>query len=208
MNSIVDTTPFYKRLAYNLLSLSLLGLVLYVGQGILKPVFFAILLSVLLLPLVNFFRRNKLNRFFSILITLVLASTTIVAVLYFISRQVLSFIDDFDGMQKRLDELYSSLQLWVKDEFGVTIAKQDEYIHNTGEKLDASKIAGRTFVSVTEMLSYLVFLPIYTFLILYYKDLIKRFLIAVFSTSNEDKVREILDESRSVSHRIYYWVID
>lgn len=201
MNSIVDTTPFYKRLAYNLLSLSLLGLVLYVGQGILKPVFFAILLSVLLLPLVNFFRRNKLNRFFSILITLVLASTTIVAVLYFISRQVLSFIDDFDGMQKRLDELYSSLQLWVKDEFGVTIAKQDEYIHNTGEKLDASKIAGRTFVSVTEMLSYLVFLPIYTFLILYYKDLIKRFLIAVFSTSNEDKVREILDESRSVSHR-------
>jgi predicted PurR-regulated permease PerM len=132
---------------------------------------------------------------------MVLSSVVILAILYFISRQVFSFLDDFDGIQKRLDDLYSSLQIWIKDEFGVTIAKQDEYVHNTGEKLDTSKIVGRTFVSLTGMLSYLVFLPIYTFLILYYKDLIKTFLIAAFSTSNEDKVRDILDESRSISHR-------
>lgn len=201
MSSLVDTTPFYKKLAYNLLSLCLLGAVLYVGQDILKPVFFSILLSVLLLPVVNFFRRIKFNRFFSILITLALSSIAILAILYFISRQVFSFLDDLEGIQKRLDDLYSSLQHWVKDEFGVTIAKQDEYIQNTGEKLDTSKIVGRTFVSLTGVLSYFVFLPIYTFLILYYKDLIKKFLIAAFSVSNEDKVQEILGESRSVSHR-------
>jgi predicted PurR-regulated permease PerM len=201
MDGIADTTPFYKRLAYNLLSLTLLGVVLYVGHDILKPLFFAILLSVLLLPVVHFFRRIKFNRIFSILITLVLSSAAILAVLYFISRQVFNFLDDFDGIQKRLDALYYSLQHWVKDEFGVTIARQDEYIHDTGEKLDTSRIVGRTFVSLTGLLSYFVFLPIYTFLILYYKDLIKKFIIAAFSTNNEDKVREILGESRAVSHR-------
>ena len=201
MNRIVDTTPFYKRFTYILVSLSLLGAILYIGQGILKPVLFAILLSVLLLPVVNFFRRIKLNRFVSILITLLISSAAILGILYFISRQVFSFLDDFDGIQKRLDVLYTSLQLWVKNEFGVTIAKQDEYIHDTGEKLDTSRIVGRTFVSITAVLSYLVFLPIYTFLILYYKDLIKKFLIAAFSTTSQNKVREILLESRSVSHR-------
>lgn len=201
MNTVIDTTPFYKRLAFNLLSLLILGVVLYLAQGILKPLFFAILLSVLLLPVTNFFRSIKFNRLFSILITLILSSIIILTILYFLSRQVFNFLDDFENIQKRLDALYYSLQQWVKSEFGVTILRQDEYIHSTGERMDASKIVGRTFVSLTEMMSYVVLLPIYTFLILYYKDLIKNFLIAVFKSSNEDNVRDILSESRIVSQQ-------
>lgn len=201
MNTSLDTTPYYKRLSFNLLNLSILGAVLYFGQNILEPFFFAILISVLLLPVVNFFRRIKFNRLFSILITLVLASILIVAIIYFLSRQVFSFLDDFESIQERLDALYFSLQQWVKNEFGVTIARQKEYIHSTGQRLDTSEIVSRTFLSLTGVLSYLVFLPITTFLILYYKDLIKKFIIAVFSRSNEDKVREILSEARAVSHQ-------
>ena len=36
---------------------------------------------------------------------------------------------------------------------------------------------------------------------LYYKDLIKKFIVAAFNISSENKVREILSESRSVSHQ-------
>lgn len=121
MNTVIDTTPFYKRLAFNLLSLLILGVVLYLAQGILKPLFFAILLSVLLLPVTNFFRSIKFNRLFSILITLILSSIIILTILYFLSRQVFNFLDDFENIQKRLDALYYSLQQWVKSEFGVTI---------------------------------------------------------------------------------------
>ena len=129
MSIIVDTTPFYKRLAFILVSLSILGVIVYVAQGILKPLFFAILLSVLLLPVTNFFRRRKINKLFSILITIVLSSIVILAIVYFMSRQVFSFLDDFEKVQGRLDSLFNSLQQWVKREFGVTIAVQDEYIH-------------------------------------------------------------------------------
>ncbi len=200
MNGIVDTTPFYKRLTYILVSLSILSTIFYVGQDILKPFVFAILLSVLLLPVVNFFQRRKIKRLFSILITLILSSIVILAILYFLSRQVFNFFQDFESIQKRFDPLFDSLQQWVKREFGVTIARQDAYIQSTGEQMDASKIVGRTFMSVTGILSYFVFLPVYTFLMLYYKDLIKKFIVAAFSISNENKVHEILSESRSVSH--------
>ena len=201
MSAVVDTTPFYKRLAFNLLSLSILGVILYVGQGILIPLLFAILLSVLLLPVVSFFRRKKFNRIFSILIPMILSLIVIFAIVYFLSRQVINFLEDFDKIEARLDTLFDSLQHWVKREFGVTITKQNQYIQDTEEKMDAARIVGRTFVSLTGVLSYVVFLPIYTFLILYYKELIKQFLIAVFHNSYEANVREILYESRAISQR-------
>ena len=199
MTEVVDTTPFYKRLAYNLLSLSILGIALYIAQGILIPLLFAILLSVLLLPAVGFFRRKKFNRVFSILVPMFLALIIIFAIVYFLSRQVSNFLDDFDKIQDRLDSLYYSLQHWVKREFGVTITKQNQVIRDTGQKLNAADIVSSTFVSLTGLLSYLVFLPIYTFLILYYKDLIKQFLISVFHNRHEANVREILFESRGIS---------
>src|SRR5258706_11248571 len=172
MSAVVDTTPFYKRLAYNLLSLSILGVVLYLGQGILIPLFFAILLSVLLLPAIGFFRRMKVNRIFSILIPMILSLILIFAIVYFLSRQVSDFLDDSDKIQERLDALYWSLYDWGRSEFGVTFTKQNQVIYDTGQKMNAADIVWRTLLSLTSILSYVVFLPIYTFLILYYKDLI------------------------------------
>lgn len=201
MNAIVDITPYYKRLAFILVSLSIVGATVYLAQGILKPLFLAILLSVLLLPVTNFFRRLKFNKLLAILITMILASIVILAVVYFVSRQIFRFLDDIEKVQGRFDALFNSLQQWVKLEFGVTIASQDEYIHSTGQRMDPTKIMGQTFVSLTGILPYFIFIPTYTFLILYYKDLIKKFLVAAFSVSSEEKVREILSVSRSVSHQ-------
>lgn len=201
MNAIVDTTPYYKRLAFILVSLSIVGATVYIAQGILKPLFLAILLSVLLLPATNLFRRLKFNKLLAILITMILASIVILAVVYFVSRQIFRFLDDIEKVQGRLDALFKSLQQWVKLEFGVTIASQDEYIHSTGQRMDPTKIMGQTFVSLTGILPYFIFIPTYTFLILYYKDLIKKFLVTAFSVNSEEKVREILSVSRSISHQ-------
>jgi predicted PurR-regulated permease PerM len=143
----------------------------------------------------------KVNRVFSILIPMILSLILIFAIVYFLSRQVSDFLDDSDKIQERLDALYWSLQHWVRSEFGVTITKQNQVIYDTGQKMNAADIVGRTFLSLTSILSYLVFLPIYTFLILYYKDLIKQFLIAAFHNSYEANVREILFESRAISQK-------
>jgi len=201
MSAVVDTTPFYRRLAFNLVSLSIIGGGLYIGQGILVPLLFAILLSVLLLPVISLFRRIKFNRIFSILVPMILSLLVIFTIVYFMSSQVSNFLDDYDKIQERLDALYWSLQHWVKREFGVTITQQNQVIHDTGQKMNAVDIVGRTFLSLTSALAYLFFLPIYTFLVLYYKELIKQFLIAVFHNSYEARVREILYESRVISQR-------
>ena len=201
MSNVVDRTPFYKSLSFNLLSLGLLILLLYVSQGILVPLMFAVLLASLLLPVTRFLERVGIHRVVSILLSLSLSIIILGSILYFLASQIANFLDDLPTISDRLDKVANLVQTWVYDTFNVGIRKQNQYLSETGFKTKASGAAllGQTFVTLTQALSYMVLLPVYTFLILYYKDLIKKFLVDVFKNSSEDEVREILNESQSVA---------
>jgi predicted PurR-regulated permease PerM len=198
---MVTTIPFYKKLSLCLLSIALIILLLYVAQGILIPIFIAVLLATLLLPVVQFLQRHKFNRLFSIIVTILMAVLVMAVVVYFLSSQIINFFDDWPAIKERFTELIASLKVWVKENFHVAIRKQEQYIKETTKSVETSAggIVGQTFLSLTEMLSLIVLLPIYTFLFLYYRHLIKRFLIAVFKDSAEEKVQDILHESQTVS---------
>jgi len=46
-----------------------------------------------------------------------------------------------------------------------------------------------------------VFLPVYTFLMLFYKDHIKKFLVSVFKNGSEEQVRDVIYESRTIGQQ-------
>jgi predicted PurR-regulated permease PerM len=190
-----DTTPYYQKISYNLITLGLLTTLLYYGQSILIPLFFSILLATLLLPVTNFLQRKRFPK--------VLAIILCTGIVYFLSRQVSNFLADADAIKKRFQELADQLQQWVDSTFDVSERKQDQYIKDTTKKLEDSGagIVGQTVLTITGALSYVVFLPVYTFLILFYKDLIKRFLISVFKNGSEEQVQEVLYESRTIGQQ-------
>lgn len=201
MSTLVDPTPFYKRLSFNLLSIGLIVLLLYIGQEILVPFFFAILLASMLLPVITFLERKGLHRTFAIMLGIFFSFIIISAILYFLVTQIANFLDDLPSIQERLGNLSTIIQKWVRESFSVTIRKQNQYINESTLKMKDSGavILQKTFVTITEVLSYMVLLPIYTFLILYYRGMIKKFLVSVFKNSSEEEVREILNESQVVS---------
>ena len=56
------SNPFYIKLSLILLMLSLIALIIFIGQDIIIPLAFAILIAVLLLPLNNFLERKGVSR--------------------------------------------------------------------------------------------------------------------------------------------------
>lgn len=198
-----DATPFYKKLSFNLISLALLTTLLYLGQSILIPLFFSILLATLLLPVTNFLQRRRFPKALSIILCIVVTFLLIAGILYFLSHQVANFLEDADTIKKRFEELAEKAQQWIDSTFNVSERKQAQYIKDTTKKLEDSGagIVGKTVLTITGALSYVVFLPVYTFLILYYKDLIKKFLIGVFRNGDEKKIETVLFESRSVGQQ-------
>ena len=193
--------PFYKRLSLNLISLALLGALLYVGQNIIVPLLFSILLATLLLPVTRFlYVRLKFPNVLSIIVSILVSLLLIVGVIYLLSRQVSLFLEDSDAIKDRFAELVSSFQGWVDDTFHVNNSAQRQYVKDTMKDVKSSGagIAGKTFGTLTEILSYVVFLPLYTFLILFYRGLIKKFLVTVFESASHKQVEDILNESRFV----------
>lgn len=196
-------SPFYQKLSFNLISLAIIAVALIYGSDIIVPVLFAILLANLLLPVVRYLVKRKFNRSLSILLPLILAIAMGFSVLYFLSSQVIHFMDDLPALRERVDEVTHSFQEWFKKNTNMTIRKQNQYLDDTMKDLKekAPQIVGQTFVSITSLLVYVILLPLYTFLILFYRTNIKVFLINVFKNGSEEKVTEVLTESTTIAQQ-------
>jgi predicted PurR-regulated permease PerM len=202
MDNVRDA-PFYQKLTFILITLTILCVALIFGNDIILPILFSILIANILLPLTNFLVRLKLNRPFSILLPLVLATVVMGGVVYFLSSQIMHFMKDIPALKERVDNVTQSSQVWIRENTNITIRKQNQYINDTVKDLKekAPQLLGITVVSLTGLLTYLVLMPLYTFLILYYRGNIKAFLIRVFKNGSEQKVTEVLTESSTIAQQ-------
>lgn len=196
-------TPFHQKLGFTLLSLSLICVALFYGKDIILPVLFSILLANILLPITHYLSRKKFNKSLSIFLPLLLSIIVGIGVVYFLSSQIMNFMDDVPALKERVNEVSHSVQVWFRQTTDITIRKQNQYINETVNdfKDNTPGIVGSTFDSLAGILVYVVLIPLYTFLILYYKKNIKVFLISVFKNGSEKEVTEVLTESTRVSQQ-------
>lgn len=200
-----QTYPPFLRISLTLLTIALILTGLYLGRGILIPFFFACLLATVLNPAVNFLNRRKVDRVVSIILCLVSALGIIFGILYFLSTQVGAFLEDIPILKQRFAEVVVQVKVWVRENFNIGFREQDRYFKETTDKMangsGQPSIVQRTFITITELISYTIFLPVYTFLILYHKTLIIRFLTELFKKGEEDKVVEVLIEGQSITQQ-------
>ncbi|GGI29115.1 hypothetical protein GCM10008119_36020 [Pedobacter mendelii] len=115
--------------------------------------------------------------------------------MYFLSSQIAHFFDNLDQMKQKFSELLIIGQKWLHETFGITTQKQVEILNDAAKGSKA--MIGQTLSGVLGVLSVIFLIPVYTFLIMFYKTLILNFLYEVFSEENQKKVGEILSETKS-----------
>lgn len=195
---ITNRSPLYVQLGFKFLVLFFLCYFIWVAQEILVPFAFAILLAVLLLPLVSFLERRKISRVLSIAIALFLAIVFLGIIIYFLSTQIAIFVDDIPSIKKHLNDHWVTVQKWIRAKLHISLREQNEYFNDAAENITGTKgeYISDTFFSITEALMLIILLPIYTFLILYYRELIRSFLYAVFRKEYSDKVTTVITQSK------------
>lgn len=198
-----DAQPFYQKFSFNLISIALLCVALIYGTDLFMPFLCSVLLATLLLPFTKFLARKKFPKVLSVMIPLLLSIALGAGIIYLLSAQIINFMDDLPALKERFNEVGLSFQKWFRESTDMTIKKQNVYVKQAVDNLKekAPQIAGVTVGSITGILTYLFLLPIYTFLLLYYRVIIKKFLVDVFKNGSEDKVREILTESTTISQQ-------
>ncbi len=193
-------SPFLNKLALVLFCIIALGYIIYVGQDVIIPIALAVALAILLLPMNAFLEFKKIPRVFSILISIIFSLLVIAGIIYFFSRQVALFIADIPHIKAQLQHHLLTVQQWVFHQFHLTDSEQKQYFNKATAEIQDNKggFIGATFLTITNSIMFLVFLPIYTFLILYYRDMIKIFLINIFAEHHKEHVEHVMRESRLI----------
>src|SRR5687768_15049837 len=118
-------SPFYLRFGLTMVSIAILATALYLGRSIFMPFFSSILLASLLLPVTKFLQRKRLTKVLSITVTLIAAITVIGIIVYFLSTQLGSFLDDIPALEKRFKQLLWTAQKWIQEHFNIGIRRQN-----------------------------------------------------------------------------------
>ncbi|OKS85015.1 AI-2E family transporter [Mucilaginibacter polytrichastri] len=187
--------PFYLKTTVILFGLILLVYMLSTLGDILVPLAFALLMSILLNPLCNWLQKHKIPKALSIILSLLSTLILVGAIMYFLSSQTMAFSDSLPALKEKFGQIITDLESWVYTRFGIETQKQVAFIKNT---MNGSKaLVGRTLNTVLGTLSIVFLIPVYTFMLLFYKQLILSFLYEVFSEENSARVAEILKETKS-----------
>jgi predicted PurR-regulated permease PerM len=195
---LYDRWPLYVKLGFQFLVIFFICYFIYVAQSILIPFAFAVLLSMLLLPIVVFLESKKVGRVFSIIIALLMASGFVAVIIYFLSNQISVFVNDVPSIKQHLNEHFIAVQNWIKNRLHIPVSEQNQYLAQQADKLKATGTGyiQSTFFSITEALMLLILMPVYSFLLLYYRIHIRNFLFAIFKKELKEDVQNVIMKSK------------
>jgi predicted PurR-regulated permease PerM len=204
MQSIKISTPFITRLAMTLISLIALVYIAILGKKILAPLFFSMLFALLLLPIANFFeRRLKFPRVVAALVSMLIMISFLVFIFYLIGSQVTNLVQDWPSFKGQFHTSLDNLQNWIAGHFHVDIQNQKNYITKETSKVlsSGSEIKGATLLSLSSVLFFCTLITLFTFLLLLYRKLILRFLLAVFPKKSSAIICDIVENIQSIMRR-------
>ena len=179
--------------------ISLIGVtfILYVGSSVLIPVAMAFLFAVLLLPIVHFL--NTKLRFPNVLsssIAVFIFVSLIIGIFVFLSYEISDIADDFVAIRKNIDIFIVNIQKYIKANFHISIWEQRKYLEDVTEDSvkKGKETIGTALISVTDTILDMVLIPIYTFLILLYRNHFILFLAKLFKKEHHANLQEILTQ--------------
>jgi predicted PurR-regulated permease PerM len=195
--------PFYAKASLLLIGLYVLINMLYIGQSIIVPLVFAIIIAIVLHPVVNFFVDLRMNRIVAIIITISLTFIIIAGLAGLLFSQASQFSDSWPLLVERFTGVLNDTTVWVSGYFDINQWKIHKWITNTqGELLNISNAAiGHTLFAVGNGILILCLIPVYVFIILYYHSLLIEFIHRLFGKSKQSEVSEIVSQTKTVIQR-------
>jgi len=193
--------PFYAKAALVLIGIMALGFLVILGKEILDPLLFGFLFAVLLLPVGDFFEKKlKMPRSLATFLAILLFVSFISGIGYLIGSQISGLANDWPLLKDQIGKSAVDVQNWVGHTFHINTAKQMVYINQTTSKLVASStvVLGTTFGAVSSLALFFVFILIFTFLIMFYRTLLFRFVLNVFEDDSSTVVHDIVESIQKI----------
>jgi predicted PurR-regulated permease PerM len=137
---------------------------------------------------------------FAIAITLSLLILSSILIIMLLSAQIMQLSDSIPRLTHNFRLLLSQTVAWASDNFNISPRKINLWIaeKNTEFLKDSGSMIGQTLINTGSALIVLVLMPVYIFMILFYKSLLLEFMHKIFSTDRHGDVREVLTATKRI----------
>jgi len=195
--------PFYAKISLILIGLYVLFSILYITQDFVVPIIFSAMIAILLHPIVNFFVRLKINRVISIILTLLLTFIASGALAVFMFKQLSQLSDSWPLLVDKFTDVLDEFTRWVSRYFDLSPWKVNKWMLNTKSELLNISTAdvSQTLFALGNGLMLFLLIPVYVFMILFYKRRLIEFIHIVFGKSDQQNISRIISATKSVIQR-------
>jgi predicted PurR-regulated permease PerM len=192
--------PITVRRAIEIMGLYFLGTMIVLGKDIIAPLLMAFFISIVLLPIYRFFKRKKLPDVLAIVIALLTLIVLMFGLGWFFSSQISRLAADFPQIKENVTKHLNTLSAWINTKTHFSTERQIKLINEQSNSLlnSAGNLLGGAATSLTSIFIFLGLLPIYIFLILFYKNLLLRFVFLWFPQASHPKVEEAMRETETI----------
>ncbi len=195
--------PFYAKASLIFIGLFAFTGMLYIARGIIVPLIYSIIIAILVNPLVRLFVSKGMNRILAIAVSLILVLFTILLFLVLLSTQMRVFTQSLPQLMDKLHETISNSVSWVSSNFNIDPDKLNAFVGQTKADIltKGRSVIGSTLISIGSSLVVVVLIPVYVFMILFYKPLLLEFIRKLFRTTHHKEVNEVLRSTRTIIQR-------
>ncbi|SNS13807.1 Predicted PurR-regulated permease PerM [Belliella buryatensis] len=189
MNSL--EYPKSQKIFFTLASLVLIIWIMKAGAVILIPLVWGAFFAFALYPLANWLEERKIPRALAIALTLALVTSLAASVLYVLTDQVIGLITDIPEIKTSFEAKVSSYFEQIEALFGLEASLTTDFDFFSQSNLEA------TLVETGKSLVLLGVIPLFIFLMLYYKDFFWEFLKKL-SRNNQPPLLDFIKDSGAV----------
>ena len=192
--------PLTVKRSIELLGIVLIGTVLVIGNDIIMPIIMAFFISILLLPIFRKLVKLKFPEVVAIILPILLLAIFLGLIVWFFSAQFAMLVQDFPEIKKNVGIHIQSLQSWIGRISNFSTNEQAKFLQDKSDDLlgMAGKAASGAAVTLSSVFVFVGLLPIYIYLMLFYKDILLRFIFMWFKKDHHPKVKEAIYETEAI----------
>ena len=186
-------------IAYFLIITIAIGWIMYVGSSILQPLFYGVLLAIILNPIEKRIRSKFKFPLLSIIATFLLVLVPISLIFYIFYWQLSSIMESLPAVSTSLQGLVAKITAQLQEIF--PMLKENESLltsSNIQNHLDGPLNVLQTgIMSSSQVLFSSALALLYTFFFIYYSKSFKSFIIHQFGKSSRPEIRDTILKIRS-----------
>jgi predicted PurR-regulated permease PerM len=187
-----NTQPIPAFIKY-LQVLFFLSVILYFGKTLFIPLFFGLLIAMVVYPICKWFEMRGWNKSVAIAICLLIVTILFAILAGILVWQLKVFSKDAPAIFRRLDDIIQKMQLWAIENVGIRIDIQKDW----SEKFTGiiGGILKSTVQTAANTLFILFLIPVYTTLFMYHRKVFVEVLKLIIPAKYQYELNTILQKT-------------